>query len=48
MFDFMKQKEPELDEYEVRYLESRANDNKVSDIEKQNLLLKEKTLKKEK
>lgn len=50
MFDFIKHKEPELDLYEQRYLEmtGRSDENKVSDIEKQNLLLKEKTLKREK
>jgi len=50
MFDFIKQKEPELDIFEHRYLEMKGgvDENKVSDIEKQNLLLKEKTLKREK
>jgi len=50
MFDFIKQKDPGLDEYEQRHLDraGQADKKKISEIEKQNLLLKEKTLKREK
>jgi len=50
MFDFMKHKEPVLDEYEHRHLDKarQADGMKVSEIVQQNVLLKEKTLKREK